>query len=82
MLFKRFLIWSSGILSVQRSITICAILAEGIIRNNSMKFCEFGSVVQEETSFKRFLILSSCSPPVRWSRTIYAILKEQPCEIT
>ena len=27
-------------------------------------------------SFKRFLILSSGGPPVRWSGTIYAILKE------
>ena len=27
-------------------------------------------------SFKRFLIWSSSSPPVRWSGTIYAILKE------
>ena len=39
-----------------------------------MKF-EFGSVVQE-MSFKRFLIWSSGDPPVQWSRTIYAILKE------
>ena len=27
-------------------------------------------------SFKRFLIWSSGHPPVRWSGTIYAILKE------
>ena len=27
-------------------------------------------------SFKRFLIWSSGGPPVQWSRTIYAILKE------
>ena len=27
-------------------------------------------------SFKRFLIWSSDGPPVKWSRTIYAILKE------
>ena len=37
---------------------------------------EFGSVVQEEMSFKIFLIWSSGGPPVRWSETIYAILKE------
>ena len=43
-----------------------------ILRNNF----EFGSVVQEEMSFKRFLIWSSGDPPVQWSRTIYAILKE------
>ena len=27
-------------------------------------------------SFKRFLVWRSGFPPVRWSRTIYAILKE------
>ena len=27
-------------------------------------------------SFKRFLIWSSGGPPVQWSRTIYATLKE------
>ena len=27
-------------------------------------------------SFKRFLLWSSGDPPVRWSGTIYAILKE------
>ena len=27
-------------------------------------------------SFKRFLIWSSGGPPVRWSGTIYALLKE------
>ena len=41
---------------VQRSGTICAILVEGIMRNNGLKLFEFGLVVQEETSFKRFLI--------------------------
>ena len=38
-------------------------------------FFEFGSMVQE-MSFKRFLIWSSTEPPVQWSGTIYAILKE------
>ena len=33
-------------------------------------------MVQEEWSFKRFLIWSSGGPPVQWSRTIYALLKE------
>ena len=37
---------------------------------------KFGPVVQEEMSFKRFLIWSSGGPPVQWSGTIYAILKE------
>ena len=44
------------------------------------QFCEnnieFGSVVQEKMSFERFLIWSSGSPLVWWSRTICAILKE------
>ena len=35
-LLKIFLIWSSGGPLVQRSRTICAILVEGIIRNNSV----------------------------------------------
>ena len=39
-------------------------------------YFEFGTVVQEDLAFKRFLIWCSGSPPVRWSRTIYAILKE------
>ena len=34
---KIFLIWSSGDDFVQPSRTICAILVEGIIRNNSVK---------------------------------------------
>ena len=42
------------------------------MRNN---YFEFWSVFQEEMSFKRFLICSS-GPPVQWSQTIYAILKE------
>ena len=33
----------------------CAILVEGFIRNNSVKYFEFGPVVQQ-ISFKRFLI--------------------------
>ena len=46
------------------------------MRNNSVKLFEFGPVVQEEMSFKRFLIWSSGRPFVQWSRTIYAILKK------
>ena len=45
----------------------------GTIMGN--KPIKFGSVVQE-ISFKRFLILSSDRPPVWWSITMYAILKE------
>ena len=39
-------------------------LVEGIMRNNSVNYFEFGSVVQEKMSFKRFLIWSSGRPPV------------------
>ena len=39
-------------------------------------YFEFGPVVQEEMPFKRLLIWSSSGPPVQWSGTIYAILKE------
>ena len=45
---KIFLIWSSGDPFVQQSGTICAILVEGIKRNNNF---EFGPLVQE-MSFK------------------------------
>ena len=34
---KIFLIWSSGSTFVQGSRTICAILVEGVLRNNSVK---------------------------------------------
>ena len=37
MSFKSILIYSSGSPSVQRRGTICAILVEGILRNNSVK---------------------------------------------
>ena len=40
------------------------------------KDLDFGPVVQEEMSFKIFLIWSSGGPCVRWSRVIYAILVE------
>ena len=46
------------------------------MRNNSVKLFKLRSVVQEEMSFKRFLIRSSGSPPVQWSKTIYATLKK------
>ena len=54
-----FLSGALAALFVKRSVTTCAILVEGIKRNNSVKLFEFGSVVQEEMSFKRFLIWSS-----------------------
>ena len=41
------------------------------------QFCEIIlNLGQEEMSYKSFLIWSSGGPPVRWSGTIYAILKE------
>ena len=52
---KILVIWSSGGPFVQRSKTICAILVEGIMRNNYMIFFKFGQVVQDEMLFERFL---------------------------
>ena len=67
------------------SVTICEILVKGIIRNNSLNYFEFGSVVHEDMSFKRLLIWSPGSPPVQWSKIIYALLKrhheEHSCEV-
>ena len=49
-------------------------------RNNLCNFVqfyfEFGSVVQVEMSFKRFLIWSDGGPPAQWSGTSNAISKE------
>ena len=44
--------------------------------NTHVKFMKFGPVVQEEMSFKKFLIWSSGNPPVQWSGIIFAFLKE------
>ena len=68
-----FLIWSSCSPFVQRSVTICTILEEDIVR---IKYFKILSVDLEAMSFKRFLIWSSGGPPLWWSETIYAILKE------
>ena len=46
------------------------------MRNKSVIFFDFGSVVQEEMPIKIFLIWSSDSPPAWRSRTFYAISKE------
>ena len=47
------------------------------------QFCknyfEFGPVVQEEKTFERFLIWSSCSHPVQWRNHLCNICQEQ-CE--
>ena len=55
---KVFLIWCPGSPFVQWSVSICAILLEGIMETILLNYFEFGSVVQEEMSFKRFLIWS------------------------
>ena len=52
MSFKSVLIWSSGSPSVQWSGTNYAILKEGIMGNIHLSCMKFGSVVQEEMSFK------------------------------
>ena len=46
------------------------------MRPNSVNLFKLGSVVEEEMSFKSFIIWGSGGPPVQWSRTIYAMLKE------
>ena len=45
-----------------------------IMINNSVKLFWIGPLAHEEILFKRFLIWSSGSPHVQWSRNIYAIL--------
>ena len=40
----------------QQNGIICAFFVEGIMRNNSVKYFEFGPVVKEDISLKRFLI--------------------------
>ena len=66
---------NSGGHFVRQSRTFCASLVEGIRKKNSVNFFEFEPVVQEEMSFKIFLLWSSGSPSV-WSGTICALLKE------
>ena len=67
--------WSSAGCFVQQSVTIFAILVEGILKNNSVNLFRIWAIGQEMT-FKIFLIVSSGGPPVQRSRTMYAILKE------
>ena len=52
MLFKRFLIWSSGSPPNRWSRTICAIFKEGIMGNIHVKLYEIGPVVEEEKTCK------------------------------
>ena len=52
MLFKKFLIWSSGGPSVWWSRTTSAVFKKGIMGNIHLKLYEIGPVVQEEVSFK------------------------------
>ena len=81
---KVFLIWSSGSPFVRRSVTICAILEEGIQRNNSVKL--FWPVVQEEMSFEDISYLELWQPlcSVDWNHLCIIGRRhheEQPCEI-
>ena len=46
------------------------------MRNNYGKCFEFGSVIQEQNLFIRFLFWSSGGPTVRGSETIYVILQK------
>ena len=53
---KVFLIWISGSPFVQRSVTICAILVEGIMRNNSVTFfLNLGQWFRSKCCLKDFL---------------------------
>ena len=40
------------------ALSICAVLVEGIMRNNTVKIYEFGLAVLEELSFKAFFLSS------------------------
>ena len=57
MLFKDIHIWSSGGLYVQGSRTICAILVEGIMRNNSVNKFWFWTSGSRGYAFKRYFYL-------------------------
>ena len=52
-----FFIWSFCGPFVQRRGTICAILVEGIMKNNSVKLFELRPVVQEKMSLKDIIYL-------------------------
>ena len=54
-LLKKILIWSFGGIFVQRSGTICAILVEGIKRNNSVKLSNLDQWFRRRCHFKDFL---------------------------
>ena len=75
---KLFLIWRFGGPFYSGVEPFCN-FGRGIMQEEqfySVKYFEFGPVVQEEMSFKIFLIWSSGGPCVRWSSVIYAILVE------
>ena len=61
---------------VQHSGIFCATLIEGIMRNNSVKYFEFGPVLQEKVPLTMFLVWKSGGPFVLQSKTICAILVE------
>ena len=61
----------------QRSGTICAILVEDIMRNNSVKsFLNLDQWLRRRYLLTKIIIWSSGGPFVRWSGTICAILVE------
>ena len=74
-ILKMFLIWGSGGRLVQWSRTICAILVEGIMRNNSLNLYRIWASGSGGDVVKVFLFWSSGGSPVQWSKTICAILK-------
>ena len=65
-----------GISYLGISQSFCAIFGRGYYEAHFCEIIQFGPVVQEEITFKRFLISSSGSPLIGWNRNIYANLKE------
>ena len=80
---KVYLIWISGSPFVQHSVTICANLLEGTILWGSIlwNYFEFGSVVQEQMLFKKFIIWSSGNPPVQLCNFERGHYGEHSCEV-
>ena len=62
--FEKKIIWSSGSPFIQRSGTICVILAKGIIRNHSVKLFEFGPVIQKKMLIKRHYLSKALTSPL------------------
>ena len=56
MSFEIFLVWSSGGPPVRWSETIYIILKEGIMGTFKRSYMKFGPAVQEDMSFKTFIL--------------------------